>query len=379
MLNPKASRLAPGQPKSLPISIRSSHGTISTVRFRLVYKDNNSAAHRKSSVFAVPVSTRRIEEPHRVTFLHPSGTVSYAILRPPLKVTSSSWLHNRTVPMLLNLHGAGLEADSDQVRHMLDSIDDLDAWVIFPTGGTPWSADDWHTWGFADVKAALDAVSTWISTVSWAGPNASLSHLYVTGHSNGGQGVWFVLTHLSDKVQGAAPVSGYSSIQSYVPYQFWHEAEPKIASIIENALSNYRHELLMDNAKGIPILQQHGGADRNVPVYHSRRMYQLLRETGSSPFYAEVPGKGHWYEGVMETQPLRDFYSNISRRESSQKRLPNSFTVVVPGSGFMLGSRGGIGEAPAHRCSIGNSLCPTSCRSAYFSGPAGPYPSTETR
>ena len=46
--------------------------------------------------------------------------------------------------MLLNFHGAGLEADSDQVRHMLDSVPDLRAWVLFPTGVTPWSGDDWR-------------------------------------------------------------------------------------------------------------------------------------------------------------------------------------------------------------------------------------------
>lgn len=47
-------------------------------------------------------------------------------------------------PVLLNLHGAGLEADSEQVRHMLDGVEDLPAWTIFPTGGTAWSGDDWR-------------------------------------------------------------------------------------------------------------------------------------------------------------------------------------------------------------------------------------------
>ena len=41
------------------------------------------------------------------------------------------------MPILLNLHGAGLEADSHQVRHMLDSAPDLPSWVLFPTGVTP--------------------------------------------------------------------------------------------------------------------------------------------------------------------------------------------------------------------------------------------------
>ena len=48
------------------------------------------------------------------------------------------------MPVLLNLHGAGLEADSDQVRFMLDSVPKIEAWVLFPTGGTTWSGDDWR-------------------------------------------------------------------------------------------------------------------------------------------------------------------------------------------------------------------------------------------
>lgn len=51
---------------------------------------------------------------------------------------------NKRLPIFLNLHGAGLEADSDQVRHTLDPVPDIPSWVIFPTGVTPWSGDDWR-------------------------------------------------------------------------------------------------------------------------------------------------------------------------------------------------------------------------------------------
>ena len=71
--------------------------------------------------------------------------------------------------------------------------------------------------------AATNAISSWIETTSWTGPGVNLDAWYVVGHSNGGQGTWFALTHEPDKVKGAAPVSAYSSIQSYVPYSFWHE------------------------------------------------------------------------------------------------------------------------------------------------------------
>lgn len=75
--------------------------------------------------------------------MHSGGIVSYAILRPPSPGASHRDSLDR-LPVFLNLHGAGLEADSDQVRHTLDDLPDIDAWILFPTGVTPWSADDWR-------------------------------------------------------------------------------------------------------------------------------------------------------------------------------------------------------------------------------------------
>jgi dipeptidyl aminopeptidase/acylaminoacyl peptidase len=155
--------------------------------------------------------TRRfINEPHKMTFLHPSGAVSYAILRPPSDI-SSRQSSETALPVLLNLHGAGLEADSHQVRHMLDSVPNLHAWTLFPTGMSPWSGDDWHAWGLADVRAAILAISHWVEALNWVGPGVLTRKWLVTGHSNGGQGTWHILTHQPDHVIAAAAVSGYVS------------------------------------------------------------------------------------------------------------------------------------------------------------------------
>lgn len=77
--------------------------------------------------------------------MHRGGIVSYAILRAPSPRLDSKQNDTDRFPVFLNLHGAGLEADSEQIRHSLDALADLDAWILFPTGVTPWSADDWRT------------------------------------------------------------------------------------------------------------------------------------------------------------------------------------------------------------------------------------------
>lgn len=68
------------------------------------------------------------------------------MLRAPLSwpIDGNLSKEKEDLPILLNLHGAGLEADDDQVCHMLDPVTSLVAWVVFPTGGTPWSGDDWR-------------------------------------------------------------------------------------------------------------------------------------------------------------------------------------------------------------------------------------------
>ena len=117
--------------------------------------------------------------------------------------------------------------------------------------------------------------------------------------------------------------------------------DPKISCVLQNTLANHRHELLVDNFAGLPVLQQHGGADENVPVYHSRRLHGLISTAGSSSIYEELGGKGHWFEGVMTTEPLKEFYRTLLDSGGLQPETPRSFSIVVPNAGI-AGSRGGI-------------------------------------
>jgi predicted esterase len=241
----------------------------------------------------------------------------------------------------LNLHGAGLEADTHQVRHMLDDIPDIKAWVLYPTGMSPWSGDDWHTWGLADVRAAVLAIPEWIRNTNWTGSGVDTMSWVVTGHSNGGQGAWFISTHYPDRVIATAAVSGYSSIQNYVPYTMWREASPLATSTVHNSLSSYRHELLVENLTGIPAYQQHGSKDDNVPPYHSRLLKSLLHESGSPSHYVELPNRGHWFEGAMTTKALQAFYSSVLNTRTTKRQIPSDLTFIIPNSAD-VGSRAGI-------------------------------------
>lgn len=130
-------------------------------------------------------------------------------------------------------------------------------------------------------------------------------------------------------------------LQAYVPYNFWRISDPRIHTMLQGSLVDYRHELFVENFAGIPIMLQHGSADDNVPVYHSRRMAQLISEAKCSSNYTELPGKGHWFDTVMTTKSLREFYGQILNRENRTPNLPQVFTILVANPASMT-SRGGI-------------------------------------
>ncbi len=92
---------------------------------------------------------------------------------------------------------------------------------------------------------------------------------------------------------------------------------------------------------GIPILQQHGNLDNNVPAFHSRRLSQLISQHGHPSKYVELQGKGHWFDGVMTTTYLRKYYHEILTQGSIKPELPGRFNIVTANPAN-LGSRRGI-------------------------------------
>ncbi|KAI9703921.1 MAG: hypothetical protein M1820_005703 [Bogoriella megaspora] len=353
LLSNESIRIAPGQVRPVAFNVSLLKGAVSPVEIDVWYKIHaEDVAAREPLSIAIQGGLREPlpTDPHKITYLHPGGIVSYAILRPPSKKAQSSWFNMSTSPMpiFLFLHGAGIEADNELIVHSFDAIPDLPAWTLLATGVTSWSGDDWHTWGFTDVEAAIRAIPSWISLVDWDGVGVDVKKWLVAGHSNGGQGARYAAAHRPDNIIALAPASGYASIQSYVPYTGWVIMDPRKQMIIQASLNSYRHELMAENLKGIPILQQHGSADDNVPVWHSRAMRLLIEQAGWMTGYSEVSGAPHWWDGVMTTEPLRKFYAEqinqsaietASQTTDAHKRI--SFSIIVANPGDM-GSKGGV-------------------------------------
>ncbi|KAI1615374.1 hypothetical protein EDD36DRAFT_187732 [Exophiala viscosa] len=330
--------LAPGQSRPLKLDLGSLSNLHDTMTLTVAY--TREASHRHNRSFETKLRHENVSSLQKMTYLHRSGAVSYAILRPPPSTLPA--LPDQKAHVLLNLHGAGVDVDDPLARHMFDDTPDLPAWIVSPAGMTPWSGDDWHTWGFADAQAALSGLQEWINTTKWSGPELISDKILVAGHSNGGQGTWYFATHQPDMLLGAAAASPYSSIENYVPFVFWSEGDPLQDAVLHVARNNFRHELLAENLIGVPIFQQHGSDDDNVPAYQSRLMNTLLAQAGNSANYSEMPGKGHWFTGTMTTPGMIDFYLSCLQSARNQSfGDSDAFTFVVPNSDD-FGSRFGI-------------------------------------
>ena len=99
--------------------------------------------------------------------------------------------------------------------------------------------------------------------------------------------------------------------------------------------------MLMPNARGIPIQQQHGQLDDNVPAYNSRFLAQQLYLSGTNSSYNEVPGQNHWWDTVMTTPELVEFYYTQTKSNNTLPREIDEFEFVVGDPGD-TGSKGGI-------------------------------------
>ena len=123
----------------------------------------------------------------------------------------------------------------------------------------------------------------------------------------------------------------------------WKEDDPLITFSMQRALQSYRHELLVDNCAGIPMILQHGSADDNVPPFQSRRMNQLISHSAEDfpTKYVEMDGKGHWFDGVMTTAALRRFYADVLSGGIEVPAIPLEFSIIIANPADM-GSRGGL-------------------------------------
>ena len=136
--------LVPGQSRPVIFRISFSGSHLARFTLKICHGTEDLTCEQKWLFVNCELLRKENRNPHKITFLHPSGTVSYAILRPPSEKACHHVLKDETMPILLVLHGAGVDASDEVARSTLDPVPDLPAWVIYPSGMTAWCGDDWR-------------------------------------------------------------------------------------------------------------------------------------------------------------------------------------------------------------------------------------------
>ncbi|WWC89334.1 uncharacterized protein L201_004255 [Kwoniella dendrophila CBS 6074] len=274
--------------------------------------------------------------PFKITFASPSvqfgipASVSHAMIVPPPNPQSKSNTEGNLPPVLLALHGAGVDITEPEYIDAVPSIPDY--WTVLPTGRNEWG-EDWHGSSMQDVWAARDILGQILNKI---GIHVS-DQTILMGHSNGGQGAWHSAARYPDRIVGMVTASGWLTIQDYVPYTELtsrHFADPALMGILSSSLTPYNNDLYLSNLVGIPILVVHGDKDDNVPVRHSRTYHSILsswagKQNDNNVKYVEIPEKGHWWDDIIRSEEVIEFIQNIPEKKSWDEQRKEGFTLTT--------------------------------------------------
>jgi hypothetical protein len=79
------------------------------------------------------------------------------------------------------------------------------------------------------------------------------------------------------------------------------------------------------------VLVVHGGADKNVPTWHSRKAVSILKTWAADATvdYREDQGQGHWYSSVFRNAQVKAFLDSILAEKRDPPRRSASFTLTT--------------------------------------------------
>ncbi|WP_162416382.1 carboxylesterase family protein [Cyclobacterium roseum] len=200
--------------------------------------------------------------------------------------------------LFLSVHGAGVEAIGQARAYSLKDWGVL----VAPTNRRP-RGFNWEDWGRIDALEVLE--------IAKEKYRPDPERIYLTGHSMGGHGTWYLGATYPGKWAAIAPCAGYPTLMGYgsadgrIPENASTDAEKTLlrasnpSDVIQLA-HNYQ-------ASGVYI--HHGDADRVVPVTYARQMRGILAAFHPDFSYYEYPGGSHWFGSEsVDWAPLFDYF-----------------------------------------------------------------------
>jgi len=214
--------------------------------------------------------------------------------------------------LFLSVHGAGVEAIGQARAYQAKEWGTL----VAPTNRRP-RGFNWEDWGRLDAMEVLAIAEKQFKP--------DLSRIYLTGHSMGGHGTWYLGATYPGKWAAIAPCAGYPSLMAYA------SADGKIPVPGDNI--NEQNLWRASNGSNVPemvrnfgahgVYVHHGDVDPTVPVENARLMRGLLGQFHADFAYYEHPGGNHWWSNEsVDWPPLFEFFrSHTIKPDSAVNRI----------------------------------------------------------
>lgn len=242
------------------------------------------------------------------------GSLQYYAVTPQLNGSKQN------EAMFLSVHGAGVEAIGQARAYKPKDWGTL----VAATNRRP-RGFNWEDWGRLDALEVLNIAREKFK------PDPQ--RIYLTGHSMGGHGTWFLGATYPGNWAGIAPCAGYPTLKEY------GSADGKIPDSSNNPVeqlllrSGNQSDVLklVNNYKPLGVYILHGDSDKVVSVNYARQMKKQLAGFHKDFSYYEYPGGEHWFgDQSVDWKPLFDYFK-------WHTRLPDSavneidFTTSSPG------------------------------------------------
>jgi pimeloyl-ACP methyl ester carboxylesterase len=222
--------------------------------------------------------------------------------------------------LFLSVHGAGVEAIGQARAYRSKDWGTL----VAATNRRP-RGFNWEDWGRLDALEVLDLA------VKRFSPDPT--RIYLTGHSMGGHGTWFLGATYPDKWAAIGACSGYPTLKEYgsADGKIPDSSRVPVEQVLLRAGNQSDVLKLAYNYRPMGVYILHGDSDKTVPVLYAREMRQVLGAFHPDFSYHEVPGAGHWYGNQSEDwDPLFAFFKWHTLAPDSAIR-DIDFTTSSPG------------------------------------------------
>ncbi|WP_299557255.1 alpha/beta hydrolase-fold protein [Seonamhaeicola sp.] len=292
---------------------------------------------------AINLQLRSRFKHHKRTFISDiDGSVQYYSVAP------NSNEESKNAALFLSVHGASVEAVNQANAYKQKDWGTL----VAPTNRRPFGFA-WEDWGRLDALEVLGNAKTMFK------PDPK--KIYLTGHSMGGHGSWYLGATYPDHFAAIAPCAGYPDLLAYRDYfvskrlsmsqrelsamgispqmvaAFMRKSEPSaVERIIKRAGTPSRTLKLIRNYLHLGIYVLHGEKDDIVPTSIARDMRQHLGEFHPDFTYYEYPDGTHWYgDHSVDWNPIFDFFK---QREIPEDKAVKTIEFSTGSPGVSSGS-----------------------------------------